>query len=637
MNTATQGLDIVIGARTQQANVALQALQGFLQGIGMAAANFAGRAARALAGLTVEALHTADEMGKLAQKAGVAVEKFSAVAYAAKLSDVSLGTLQTGFKGLSQWMERNGQVSRDVLEVMLEQSDRLAGMADGAAKTTLAMELFGRAGQEMIPLLNQGADAIREQMEEAKRFGLVVRADAARSAEIFNDRLTTMRSRLEGVSLQLAEKVLPQLGRLTDIMMATADAGGPIVELLKSVTEFLASQFVLQIERASTAITLASGAVQGFFTALQEGKSLGEAFTQMQVQAALTFSTFSSQMAKYRKDREGANDEEKKAGDGVPKLATAYDTLAQSLKGMALIASTSTGETRLVALHKELELLDQMTSQVGPATQVAADGMMRYTEEGLKNAQRLLELEQERAAVNQEIDRTLEDMAAQAQARQQALFDASFAGQLKANIDAMGTAMQRLANFATNVVVGAMQGLSGALTEVIMGTKTAGQAFAQFGTSLLTNFIASVLEMILIAKVAIPLLTYLGILSGGATAGTGLGVTLAAIGAGGAAISGMMATAASGGLAVGPGSGTSDSLLARISAGEFIMTAAATQSIGAENLAEANRTGRLSSDDGVVLNLAIVASPQAGEDFLRSQEGQKILVDTIRGEVGRYS
>ncbi|MBN8247466.1 MAG: hypothetical protein J0L84_08490, partial [Verrucomicrobia bacterium] len=534
MSTATQGIDIVIGARTQQASAAMNLLHGFVQGIGMAVANFAGRAARALGEMTGQALHTADEMGKLGQKTGTTAEQISALAHAAKLSDVGLGELEVGIKGLSQWMEKNGIIGRDVIEVMLEQADALAGMADGAAKTNRAMDLFGRSGQQMIPLLNQGSEALREQMEEARRLGVVVSGETARGAEVFNDRMTVMKTALEGAFMQLAERLLPGLLELSDAMMATLENGGPFLDFLLEAGNLMgkAAQAAGWLAEKWQQSTTWLGSFAG---SLAAGLSVQEAWDEASRDAAASQEAFRESVSRYRQAREDGTEGDRRATRETEALATSYDTLRMRLQQLQALAEGSTGERRAAGLRMQLDLLAQLEAQAGEATQMIADGGLLYTEEGLKAAERLLDIERAR----QQVMRELSAM--------------TFSGRLQQNIEAMGTSMQRLADYTSSFVVGAMQGLSGALTDVIMGTKSAAQAFTQFGLSLLANFIASVLEMILIAKVAIPLLTYLGILSGGATAGTGLGVTMAALAAGTAASSAATAGFASGGLVLGPG------------------------------------------------------------------------------------
>ena len=90
----------------------------------------------------------------------------------------------------------------------------------------------------------------------------------------------------------------------------------------------------------------------------------------------------------------------------------------------------------------------------------------------------------------------------------------------------------------------------------------------------------------------------------------------------------------------GPGTANSDSILARLSDGEGILTATATDRIGADGLAHLNAGGDvadLAGSQPVQLSVAIFGLEAAGQKWLESREGQKAMVNLIREEVGKYS
>jgi hypothetical protein len=184
-------------------------------------------AAASLAAIVKSAANSADELGKLSQKIGVSVEELSALKYAGSLADVSLEQLRTGLVQLSKHMVENGQAGQDVHGRLMELADQFKGMADGAEKTALAVKLFGRSGADMIPLLNQGRDGLAAAADEARRFGLIISAEAARQAEAFNDNLTRLTSAAEGLKIQLAGPLIKSLGDLAEQMLeGTRIAGG---------------------------------------------------------------------------------------------------------------------------------------------------------------------------------------------------------------------------------------------------------------------------------------------------------------------------------------------------------------------------------------------------------------------------
>lgn len=75
-------------------------------------------------------------------------------------------------------------------EKLLERvADQFKKFKDGPNEARLAIALFGREGADLIPLLNQGGEAIRQQKEEAEKLGLTLNEVQARQLKAFQDRL----------------------------------------------------------------------------------------------------------------------------------------------------------------------------------------------------------------------------------------------------------------------------------------------------------------------------------------------------------------------------------------------------------------------------------------------------------------
>lgn len=182
----------------------------------------------------------ADELGKLSQRIGVSVEALSALKYAGDLADVSLDQLGTGVKQLSKNMLDASRGSKELREifaaldvstvdaatgalratddVLLDLADRFAAMPDSAEKTAVAMKLLGRSGADLIPLLNAGSSGLRAAADEARRFGLTITTEGAKAAEEFNDNLTRINKRVEGLTISLGNQFLPVLANIADAM-----------------------------------------------------------------------------------------------------------------------------------------------------------------------------------------------------------------------------------------------------------------------------------------------------------------------------------------------------------------------------------------------------------------------------------
>lgn len=83
-----------------------------------------------------------------------------------------------------------------------EIADRFASFPDGPIKGALAIAIFGRAGDNMIPMLDRGSDGIQ-------KFGLVIDQDFADASHNFNDHLVEMRAGMSQISIDITGELLP--------------------------------------------------------------------------------------------------------------------------------------------------------------------------------------------------------------------------------------------------------------------------------------------------------------------------------------------------------------------------------------------------------------------------------------------
>ena len=200
----------------------------------------AGAAAAAFVAMGKHFVNVADEAGKAAQKIGVTTETYTALAHAAEMSNVSNEQLSTGFKTLNKniveavrgneeiraTFQSLGVSVRDAAgnlrgadEVLEEVAIRFAATRDGAAKTEAALRLFGKSGQDLIPLLNEGADGIAAMRDEAKALGLVVSTETAAAADELNDNLDRFKKMLQGIVNTVVSEFLPSMAEATSAMV----------------------------------------------------------------------------------------------------------------------------------------------------------------------------------------------------------------------------------------------------------------------------------------------------------------------------------------------------------------------------------------------------------------------------------
>lgn len=181
-------------------------------------------------------LNAADDAAKAAQRIGLSVEALTRLRFAADLSGASAQDLETAVARLSRSMQdgnkafaRIGVSATDAAgrlrpteDVLLDLADAFQSTPDGAAKTAAAMELLGRSGTMLIPLLNGGSDALREMMAEADALGLTITTRTAKAAERFNDSLTRVGGAVTGVGRQIAADLAPVMADIAEAIAGVA-------------------------------------------------------------------------------------------------------------------------------------------------------------------------------------------------------------------------------------------------------------------------------------------------------------------------------------------------------------------------------------------------------------------------------
>ena len=237
----------------------------------------------AVAGLTAIAkgsIDAADNLNDMSQRTGVAVESLSRFGQAAQDSGSSIEGVAKGMGQLakritdpssaaSKALSGIGVATRDAQgkvrsldAVMLEISDRFAKMPDGAEKSALAMQLFGKSGVELIPMLNQGRAALEQ-------YQATISGDMAKSADEFNDSLNAIGRSLGGPFNEAVTALLPAITSIAQgivgIIKAFTALPQPVQATLLVIGGLLTA--LVALAPAISAIISIGSAIAGLFAA----------------------------------------------------------------------------------------------------------------------------------------------------------------------------------------------------------------------------------------------------------------------------------------------------------------------------------------------------------------------------------
>jgi len=184
----------------------------------------------AIAGLVKVTANTADAIQKMSDRLAVSTEFLSQYRHVAELSGTSLERVGDGIRKMSKSVNdaNNGLstatrafeslgISLDTLNSLNPEqqfeliADKISQVESQSVKAGAAMDIFGRAGVDLLTVLNQGSDGIAKMRQEADSFGLTISQNAADAAAAFNDELTRLENRLTGMGQAMALDVIPVL------------------------------------------------------------------------------------------------------------------------------------------------------------------------------------------------------------------------------------------------------------------------------------------------------------------------------------------------------------------------------------------------------------------------------------------
>lgn len=217
--------------------------------LGAAVVVAATTAAAGLTKLATNAASTCDNIDKMSQRLGLSREAFQELDFALSQSGVDINSFQTGMKQLLKNMdgviegnktatanfEILGVAVQDASGKMRNQEDVLfdtikafQGMEDSAEKSRLAQEMFGKQGQEIIPLLNAETGSIEEMRKQAHELGLVLDNETIDSGVKLTDTIDQMKRALGAVVTHLGAKMIPVVQKFSEC----------IIKNIPKITEF---------------------------------------------------------------------------------------------------------------------------------------------------------------------------------------------------------------------------------------------------------------------------------------------------------------------------------------------------------------------------------------------------------------
>jgi hypothetical protein len=240
------------------------------------------------------------EMSRMAAKTGVSVEALSQLRYAAKQSGLEFEDLGMSFRKLQnklgQAEQGNSEAIRSFAKLGLSVAQlrsmapdqqfeaiasRISTIVDPAQRAAIAIEIFGKNGTALLPLLDQGASGIERLRKQADALGLTMKGADAQAALKLQQGLSTLWDTVKMGAFNVGAALAPALQDLASKAAAVFATLGKWVsqhrELIVLVAKVAAGTIAagVAIYALGGVFSAASVAIGGLATAV---KLAGAAF-----------------------------------------------------------------------------------------------------------------------------------------------------------------------------------------------------------------------------------------------------------------------------------------------------------------------------------------------------------------------
>lgn len=211
-----------------------------------------------IADLAKRGLDYASSLGEVAAQLGVTTRALQEYRYAASQAGIEQGEMDQALAQLTRRLgdaangakepagalarlgisvrDANGQV-RDAGETIPLIAEALKGISSPAERAALLVDLFGKSGQKLAPLLAGGAAGVNSLRDAAQKLGIVLSDSQINKADEAADKLTAlkqvMEARIAGAAADNVDSILALVDGLTALIVAAGGAAKAIQDFIR--------------------------------------------------------------------------------------------------------------------------------------------------------------------------------------------------------------------------------------------------------------------------------------------------------------------------------------------------------------------------------------------------------------------
>ena len=348
-----------------------------------------------------EASEKLDTVDKMSQKIGVSRQTYQELDFVFSQFGTNVDGLKNGLKTLRSVMDTTAQGTsknktaleelgisaidvsgnlRDSEDVMWEAFRTLQGMENQTKKARLATKLFGKAGLELMPMLNGSAGSVENLRKKAHKLGLVLDNETIDKGVEFKDTLDQTKRALSAVGTELGAAFMPALVR---VMRKIQDKMPEIRKMVEGFGKKVENDIEWFIDNGDTVIKLVKAAgieIAGIYAAIKANKAVKSISETIGAFRALTSATAAQKVATV-----------------AATAATEAETVAQTGLNVAMSANViGAVVSGLIVLGSTLWAVIETTNNCAKSTEGLTDSERKLIDKTHEEHERLKELQETR-------------------------------------------------------------------------------------------------------------------------------------------------------------------------------------------------------------------------------------------------
>ncbi len=180
--------------------------------------------------LAADTASFADELSTTASRIGITTQAYQELSYASKLQNIeeetltksleklnknlgdlhkNQGTLEGALKKSNPALMAQLKHAKDASEAFDIVSAAIVKLPNQMDRAALAQAAFGKAGQQMLNLIQVGPENIQKMREEAHKLGIVLSNEAVEAAGKFDDANDRMQFTISGLKNSIGAQLMP--------------------------------------------------------------------------------------------------------------------------------------------------------------------------------------------------------------------------------------------------------------------------------------------------------------------------------------------------------------------------------------------------------------------------------------------